>query len=139
MVVYAFFALTDGVVPVFYVSDPTGTRIERHLRVASQACGRLARHQKLVVDGAMWIVARLAAVAHGIVLKDERALLLLVALEALLVLTQEHRSSRSANIFAVQVMAIRARHSSCKHWMAVLKLEFGLDIRMASEAGALDV
>lgn len=92
--------------------------------------------EHLWVGGAMHVVADDAAFTQGLVLKDKRLGLLLVAFGTGLIPTRHRQTARRlANLFAMGIMAIDAVHLAFGHRMAMWKLESCSDAAMALKAG----
>jgi len=100
------------------------------LEMAVDAQVVISRHEHLLVDGAMGIMADGAAVAHGFVFEYERTPLRGMTLEAVFVLRQQGRAAFERGAF-VRVMAVAAIHPVFRDLMMVGQREFPPYIRMA--------
>jgi len=77
--------------------------------------------------------------AHRFVLEDKRASLLLVALEALLVLAEQHRPTCSSHVTSVHIVAVIAEHSSFRYGVVVLEHKLAFNVEVTVEARRLSI
>lgn len=100
------------------------------LEMAVDAQVVISRHEHLLVDGAMGIMADGAPVAHGFVFKDERTPLRGMTPEAVFVLRQQGRAAFDRGAF-MRVMAVAAIYAVLRDLMMLRQREFASYIRMA--------
>lgn len=113
-------------------SGRTGLRLE----VALETEHRVPGDEKLLVHGAVRIMAGGTAFPQRLMLKDKGAALECVALEADLVLPHEvGGASPFGDGTFVGVVAVGAAHTPLHHRVAIGEFELGSDIEMALEAG----
>src|SRR5262245_60005472 len=90
----------------------------------------ISRHEHLLVDGAMGIMAGGASVAHGFVFEDERTPLRGMTPEAVLILRQQGRAAFERGAF-MRVMAVGAIYPVFRDLMMLRQRELAAHIRMA--------
>ena len=115
-------------------SDVAVGCVEALLEMTANARRCLACDQKLVVDRAVHVMAHRTAVSHCIVNEYPGPLLILVAIEALFVRTQQQFFSCCANVLSMHAVAIGTVHYPLFDGMMVLEHELPLDIEVAGEA-----
>jgi len=108
-----------------------------NLRVALEAKIRIAFDQQFPIQGAMRGVANRAAFAQRLVLEDERACLVPVALRAALI-EPRHREATAGleDVAAMRIMALHAIHAALDHRMVLRQVELRVDLQVALKAGA---
>ena len=106
------------------------------LRVALEAQVGIALDQHFPIHGAVWVVTNRASFTQRLMLEDEWARLLPMALRAVLI---EPRHGQPAagleNVAAMRIMALYAVHAALDHRMAPRQIEFSVSLQMALKAG----
>jgi len=115
------------------------------LEMALQAKSGVAFGEHTRVDGAMRPVARGASLAHGFVLKNERAALRDMAFPASVLFCRESRAAANDGLAFMGIVAIRATDSLARshsaavrafqHRMSMRQTEFSSFVQVALEAG----
>ena len=106
------------------------------LKVALEAEHLIARHQELLVDGTVRIVAGGATLTQRLMLEDKWSFLRRVALKTDFIFAHQIRGTSTLhNGSLVGIMAVAAAHPPLHHAVAVGKIELGADFQMALETG----
>ena len=117
---------------VVLLADDDLARHGLHLGMAFQAKVVIPFHKQLLVDRAMWIVARLAAFAERLVFECERPRLIAMALRAgLIELGHRQTSRRFLDVAPVRVVAIDAVHPFFHNGMMMRQVELRMNFQMA--------
>lgn len=107
------------------------------LGVAAQAEIRVGNCEHFAVDGTVGVVADSATFAHGFVLENHRPRLFAMALRATFVVAgQSQPTGRFGHVSAMRIVALGAIHAAFDHSMTMGQVKVGLDLEVASEAGA---
>lgn len=102
------------------LADEEGAGSGLHLRMAFHAEVGIMLHEELGVNGAVRIMTYSAAFAHGSVLKDEFAGLILMALRAGFIHTGETKTAGGfGHIMPVGIMALDATQAAFRYRMMV--------------------
>ena len=117
-------------------TDEDLSRIELHLRMATQTEMSIPLDEHLLVHGTVRLVACGAAVLHALMNEDEGSSLFAVALGALLVLTgQAQTAGLFENLSTVRIVTRDAVHLPFKNGMMLGEAELGMFLLMAVQAG----
>ena len=120
---------------VHLAKDQRAGRAALHLRVAFEAEIVVRLEQHLAVRGTVRMMTGRAALAHGLVLEDERPGLVPMALGAGFIVTGHGQPAGwFVNLPPVWIVTLHAVHPAFDDRMMLREVELGVDFKVAVEA-----
>ncbi len=106
------------------------------LRMAFETKIWIAFDQQLAVYRTVWVVTHGATFAQGLMLEHKRPRLLAMTFGAVLIKSSHRQAARGLkDIGAMGIMALHAIHPAFEDRMMLGKVEFGMGLEVAPEAG----